>query len=158
MKMKCYPPFDIVACGNKMGMRDEYGNVIAYPVWDEIRPAREGHAVVRLKRCFGAIDAQGRLVAAPEWDRLDDCSEGIFIGKKNGFFFLVMADGSDPVPVDWDECRDVLSFSGGAAAFMDDYSCKYGCIGRDGRTIIGPVWNNPREALDAFKGEYGIRD
>ena len=140
-------------CGERVGLADEDQRVVVKPLWEEIREPREGYAVVKLHGKFGAVDCQGRMAAAPEWDELRDCSEGLFIAKKDGEFFILRINGREPVHIAYDKCREVYSFFERNAVFMDDYSCKYGCIDQFGRLMVGPMYDTPSEARAAAREE-----
>jgi hypothetical protein len=148
----------IVRCGEHYGLIDMQGNYLLDPVWNHIRPFREGRAIVVSSGGgffddeVGVIDEQGQFVVEPAKNQnLSSYEEGFAMmatpGDKVGF---IDRDGQIAIPLVF---FDVGDFDGGLAAVAaPGIGTKRGYIDTKGRWVIEPTF---RKAYK-FKGPLAL--
>ncbi len=91
----------MVTKAGKYGFFDAANMRLIDPVYDQVRPFKEGFAPVRKGEVWGFIDSTGRQVIAPKYQRVKKFSEGKAGVQLNGKWGFIDTDGKIVVPIQY---------------------------------------------------------
>lgn len=143
-------------------------------LYDEIQLFREGVAIMRKGKYYGAIDTNKKELIPPIYGYLGHINEGSLIFKDSNEvispqFGVLDIKGQVLIPAKY---QQISFFSEGKAAFLDPQAGKWGFMDRTGKVVIAPqfeqvffVENDPtmrpfQEGLAAVvkNGKWGFID
>ena len=148
----------------KYGYKDENGNVVIQPIYDDAGSFSDGLTRVKLNGKWGLIDKTGKEVIPFIYYTIGDFSEGLAraelingeptFKKKNKWEYIVIKDskwgfidktGKEVVPFIYD---DAGSFSGGIAIVkLND---KWGFIDNTGKEVIPLIYDSAEPFKDGL--------
>ena len=110
--------------GDKWGFVNTEGVEVIPLKYNEVKPFREGKAIVKIKSLWGVIDTEGNYVAEPKYEQIADFTDNFARVSNDGKFGAIDKTGLEFIPTQYDE---VIGFSpqqiqvrkGGKCGMMD---------------------------------------
>lgn len=128
------------------GAVDGKGQLSVAPIYTDVKPVKDGVAVVSLYAKRGLVKENMQQLVAPEYDSLQYAVSGQFIAKKNGKFGVISYDGTEKFSFEHDDI--ILSNSGRYYIIQD--KGKYGLLNPfTNKLMIKPLLENQPENLTA---------
>jgi hypothetical protein len=123
--------------GEKYGIINEKGEIIADPVYDYIWDYYEGSVIVIKDDKVGYVDNTGKQIVECKYD-LYPCEsfhEGLALVHKDGKYGFIDKTGKEIIPLQYE---DALNFTDGVAPVCSDG--KWGLIDKTGKEILAPTY------------------
>jgi hypothetical protein len=124
----------------KLGYRDEAGNIVIAPAFDDARNFSDGLAAVQLDGKWGFIDRTGKEIIAPAFDQARDFSDGLAVVQRDWRWGIIDKTGNEIVPSIYFWIRD---FSEGLAVVHrsnNRHEDVFGFIDKTGTEVITPIY------------------
>jgi len=130
-------PLFAVTVNNRTGYIDSSGTLVLPAIYSCGGEFSEGLAPVRLKGRYGYIDQMGNWVIQPQYDWASSFSDGMALVNQQGKPHYIDYIGQAPFPCDY---TSLYSFQH-SIAIVRSPSGKYGLIDRNGRSILGMLYD-----------------
>lgn len=151
---------------HKYGYLDKNGKVIIQPQFDNVKPFRNGMAIVKLDGKYGAINAQGKLVIPAKYSHIDDFINGTFTfmkmeGDKNYGVITKTGEVVSSNVFTFEEYRLKIKSGSNSNSYFRDQALrservlcakqgKYGYKNLKGEWVVEPVYD------DAYQFIHGL--
>ena len=112
-----YPHYDkqsetiSVQKNGKLGLLDKKGEIIFEPLYDNIRPLRNGNVIVCKEKSWSLINRQGEILKNLEYDRVREFVDGFAVVTLGGKYGIIDESGNVLGELKYDEIRSLQSIS-----------------------------------------------
>ena len=149
----------IVVKNYKYGLLDMQGEIICEPIYDNIRPLRNGNVVVCKEKSWSLINRQGEILKNLEYDKIESFVDGFAVVTLEGKYSIIDESGNLLGKLKYDKIRSLVSESryGEEIKFAKYFEAcidgKWGFLNKQGKEMSPFVYDEIQMRFD-FEGGF----
>ena len=137
----------IVKKNYKYGLLDMQGEIICEPLYDNIRPLRNGNVIVCKEKSWSLINRQGEILKNLEYDKIESFDDGFAVVTLGGKYGIIDESGNVLGELKYDKIRSLVSESryGEEDKFAEYFEAcvegKWGFLNKQGKEMSPFVYD-----------------
>ena len=137
----------IVSENYKYGLLDMQGEIICEPLYDNIRPLRNGNVIVCKEKSWSLINRQGEILKNLEYDKIESFDDGFAVVTLEGKYGIIDESGNVLGELKYDKIRSLVSESryGEEDKFAEYFEAcvegKWGFLNKQGKEMSPFVYD-----------------
>ena len=137
----------IVSENYKYGLLDMQGEIICEPLYDNIRPLRNGNVIVCKEKSWSLINRQGEILKNLEYDKIESFDDGFAVVTLGGKYGIIDESGNVLGELKYDKIRSLVSESryGEEDKFAEYFEAcvegKWGFLNKQGKEMSPFVYD-----------------
>ena len=137
----------IVSENYKYGLLDMQGEIICEPLYDNIRPLRNGNVIVCKEKSWSLINRQGEILKNLEYDKIESFDDGFAVVTLGGKYGIIDESGNLLGELKYDKIRSLVSESryGEEDKFAEYFEAcvegKWGFLNKQGKEMSPFVYD-----------------
>ena len=148
----------IVSENYKYGLLDMQGEIICEPLYDNIRPLRNGNVIVCKEKSWSLINRQGEILKNLEYDKIESFDDGFAVVTLGGKYGIIDESGNVLGELKYDKIRSLVSESryGEEDKFAEYFEAcvegKWGFLNKQGKEMSPFVYDEIQ--MSDFEGGF----